>query len=257
MNKKRKCYKLSPLAIMLGIAILFVSGIVALASSSANYRIPVYTSSISSSGIVSSNNHKVNYLVGQPIHGETSGGDRKVQLGFNSASGVSLSTPVPVTPSPTATSSPTPMPSPTVTPQPQTANVFSDTGGVLTSTNVQVVFPPQAVITDTVVNYSNQPARDTGTLVGVNEFFELQARQGDTPITTFNQPLTVTVNLPQGMPVVSETIQLYWLNGTLWSTEGITLVKRADGKLVSLTDHFTLFTLLGDSHKQYLPLISK
>lgn len=252
-----KRYQLSPFAVVLGVGIMLFSSMVVLASTSQNYGIPIYTTSFSGGGIVASDTKKVNYIVGQSAHGELSSANRRVQLGFDSASGITLGTPVPVTPSPTTTPSPTSTPSPTVTPQPQIANVFSDTGGVLTSTNIQVVFPPQAVITDTVVSYSNQPAKDTGTLVGLNEFFELQAKQGDTPITTFKQPITVTVNLPQGMPVISETIQLYWLNGTLWSTEGITLVNRADGKLVSLTDHFTLFTILGDSHKQYLPLISK
>ena len=54
---------------------------------------------------------------------------------------------------------------------------------------------------------------------------------------------------------IADTLGLYWLSGTNWVTEGITTVVQGDHVITSTTDHFTLFAVLGQTHRLYLPLI--
>ncbi len=219
-----------------------------MASTSENFGIPLYTTD-SSGGVMTSQSYQLNYIVGQPIYGDTASANQQIALGFESASGVSLATPLPPTATPAAT------PTPTVTPQPASILISRINGGVLNSPNVTVDFPPESVLFDTLVTYENRPSQSEGVLTGVNEFFDLEATQNGQTIIDFELPVLVTVRLTDLGAVKPESLQLYWRDGNEWSTSGITTVSRTSNELVSETTHFTLFAVLGQTDRFYLPLI--
>jgi hypothetical protein len=137
-----------------------------------------------------------------------------------------------------------------------TATVTS-AGGSLRSNDpeqsVLVEFPPGAVAAPTVISYTYVLPQSGGDMTGMDRFFDLQAA----PTGPFALPVTITVNMPAHRPVISGTEGLYWLDGSTWRSSGITTTSRASDTLVSLTDHFSRFGVLGDSERLYLPLSCK
>jgi hypothetical protein len=139
--------------------------------------------------------------------------------------------------------------------------VITSLGGQFTSndtlSSTSVEFPPNAVDTDITVIYAYQSPQIVYPLGHAYRFFSLTALQNNRVITQFNRPITITVNYSANNPIIKNTAKLYWLNGTTWSTTGITTVNETATQLTSLTDHFTLFAVLGETNLTYLPIIAK
>jgi hypothetical protein len=109
-----------------------------------------------------------------------------------------------------------------------------------------------------VVTYAYQlPWPVTAGLAGNDRFFRLEAAQGVTPMTQFNGPITVAVRYPVINPLERDTISLYRLSGTLWTTGSSTTVTRSDVGLTSTTSNVGLFALLGETNRCYIPAILK
>lgn len=163
------------------------------------------------------------------------------------------------TPTPTNTATPTHTPTntptPTATPQPTAVLIAAETGGTLVAAdgNLTVQIPAGAVLTDTVVQYEHRLIADPAPLVSLNRAFDLR------PQLTFSRPVTIVVRYiaEDKGPAIAETIRLYWFDETnqAWLTSGITTTDRATGILTSTTDHLTMFALLGETRRIYLPVI--
>ncbi len=169
------------------------------------------------------------------------------------------------TPTHTSTATPTYTPTPTATPVPISAPISRDTGGRLVSNDAYesttIIVPPGAVPSPggviTWAHHSPVPARARA---GIGHFFDLQGTHlgtGD-PIT-FTKPVIVGVRYleEERWGVMEDTLALYWLSGAEWITEGIATLWKAEGILTSTTDHLTLFAVLGETHRVYLPLMMK
>ena len=139
-------------------------------------------------------------------------------------------------------------------------------GGVVRSPDgdVEVEFPPQAIEEAALVTYTalSQPSHSpTGAFSFAGKGFRLEVANLDTgePITTFAQPLTVTIDYTEGEldHADENTLELMYWNGSAWSTDGITIVERDKGnnRLVIQIEHLTEFALFGQRHYVYLPLI--
>lgn len=165
------------------------------------------------------------------------------------------------TPMPTATNTATPTqtptntPTPTATPQPTAVLISAATGGTLVTSdgNLTVQIPAGALTTDTLIQYEHRLAADPAPLVSLNRAFDLS------PQLDFSQPVTVVVRYTaeDKGPAIAETIRLYWFDDTnqAWLTSGISTTGQATGIITSTTDHFTMFALLGETRRVYLPMI--
>lgn len=136
---------------------------------------------------------------------------------------------------------------------------ISSGGGNLVSQDGQVIvqFPAGAVSSPTVVTYTYyapQPAED---LTGMDRFFGLEASQNGLPVTQFNRPITIELKYPTHHVLTEDSIDLYWLNNTAWVTDDISVVSKTETSLIGLTDHFTLFAVLGETNSYFFPLIMK
>lgn len=158
---------------------------------------------------------------------------------------------------------PTPTsPTPTDTPAPVSTTISPDSGGTLRSNDeaasLTLQFPAGAVSETTVITYAYQlPGTPAPGLVGADRFFELNADQGGTPVTTFNRPVSVSITMPPDSVIISGTAGLYRLDGSEWVTDGITLTHSSDQEVDAYLNHFSLFAVLGDTHRGYLPLVMR
>lgn len=138
-------------------------------------------------------------------------------------------------------------------------------GGTITSPSGDVVVSiPPGAYTDTVnLDLVDVPvAAPSAQLRSTGHSFSLHAtdRFGN-PITTFNQPLTITTrfSLSDLIGIKSGTLALYtWDNATLdWQPRPTTVaIDGANGTATIQTNHLSYFALLGEKmYRIYLPLV--
>jgi hypothetical protein len=108
------------------------------------------------------------------------------------------------------------------------------------------------------VEAAGVPLPSTGDQVGIY-FFDLSAvaTNTSTPLTQFNQTYQLTIMYDEtALRGVSEpTLALYWWNGNRWVRESSSLVNTTTHRLAATPDHMTLFALLGETKRVYLPVI--
>ncbi|MFC1996758.1 carboxypeptidase regulatory-like domain-containing protein [Chloroflexota bacterium] len=144
-------------------------------------------------------------------------------------------------------------------------NISPEAGGILTSTaniSTTLAFPPGAVsepITVTYIITTSQPISTGLQFVGQN--FSIKAVTADgTPVTTFSEPFTITINYSDadvfGLDEASLTLN-FWNNQTGQWEELLATVDPAANTITAFLDHLTDFAIIGDVLDQiYLPLIS-
>ena len=144
--------------------------------------------------------------------------------------------------------------------KPVVNTIYPATGGTLNSIDgsTKVVFPPGAVSVETTLTYTAEQPMPTGDLEHIGHFFEMSAviSGTTTPVTSFSQPFTVTVEYTDAeVGVISEpTLSLYSWNGSAWVGESSTLDTTAN-LVTSTLDHLTHFAVLGETNRIYLPLV--
>lgn len=136
-------------------------------------------------------------------------------------------------------------------------------GGVLTSEadNISYSFPPgtftETVLIDHIPRFEgNLPP--VGNLEGIGKAFEVRAVYSDTGETA--QPLgiyTITVSYDEqdrGV-VVEDSLGLYYWDGERWIREPSSSVDTVANIVTATPDHFSLWAVLGETRKVYLPLV--
>ncbi|MGC9393250.1 MAG: hypothetical protein ACP5J4_00175 [Anaerolineae bacterium] len=151
---------------------------------------------------------------------------------------------------------------------PLASGTVSTGGGAFTSEfDGTTYYFPTGAFTDTIIlRHAPIPAAvvpSLGDLSGINHFFNTTAVYSSTgqlaqlvPGTVFTISVAYT---PEERGVVADsTLALYYWDGDVWSTEGITKVTTAQENMVfSRLDHLTLFGVLGESRSIYLPLVMR
>ena len=56
---------------------------------------------------------------------------------------------------------------------------------------------------------------------------------------------------------IESTLDLYWWDGERWVPVPGTGLSPEDNQLIASLDHMTLFALLGETHRAYLPLVRR
>ncbi len=125
--------------------------------------------------------------------------------------------------------------------------------------SVELDFPSNWVDEATVVTYTTATTPlPTGDLFGVR-FFDLSAAtlSTGTPVTTFNKSYALTINYTDKEKggAIEDTLGLYWWNGGQWVLEPTSNVDVANNRLTAQLDHMTLFAVLGETKRVYLPLV--
>jgi len=146
-------------------------------------------------------------------------------------------------------------------------NTITSAGGMVSSPDRDTVVEfPEGAVTDTVVvtytSFFLPPNPPTGTFAFAGTGFVLEVTDLSTgeEITTFVEPLTVTINYTESevdLMDENELEFLYW-NGSAWVNDGITIVERdtVNNRLVARIEHLTEFALFGQ-YRSYLPLIMR
>jgi hypothetical protein len=139
------------------------------------------------------------------------------------------------------------------------STVISVDGGELSYHYVghttSLAVPPGALSAPSVFTISYHiPPTTTGQLRGMDHFFDLDGTQ-----TVFATPLTLTVSYSESMrgPIVPGTENLYRWQDSQWVADSITLASRCSDGLSAQITHFSLFGVLGESKRVYLPIVLK
>jgi hypothetical protein len=141
-------------------------------------------------------------------------------------------------------------------------------GGTVTSNDplelVTVYVPPNW--DEVIVELRYKPSLPTssasvraGDLQSAGVWFDVSATDslGD-PLTNLMSPMTITVRYLNDGSVPTDTLKLYWWNGTEYVTDGVTQIERTDYAVTSTVDHLGLFNLMGkgpDLYRVYLPTV--
>jgi hypothetical protein len=142
---------------------------------------------------------------------------------------------------------------------------ISTTGASLTSTpdNIVYTFPPNTftapvVFTHTIRFQSDCPS--TGQLQPVDRFYEASAAVSGSGLPTQpTGPYTVTIqytDLAEG-PVQESTLALYVWDGSAWVKEPSSVVVPDANTVVARPTHLSLWAVLGDAHRVFLPSIRR
>lgn len=117
-------------------------------------------------------------------------------------------------------------------------------------------FTDTVLITHTVHYPGNVPPY--GDLTGIDHVFDATAVYSSTgQLARPTTPYTVSIQYTDAEkgPAVEDTLELYWWDGETWSQEGISsTVDTADNVVTAQVDHFSLFAVLGETNRVYLPL---
>lgn len=149
---------------------------------------------------------------------------------------------------------------------PSVSAVIPTTGGTLTSPfdDVNYTFSPDTFNHAVIVTHTLRLPPDIPPLDGklsIGRFFDVTAIYSDTaqpaqPFTAY----TITVGYADAglSPASAATLGLYWWDpvGAQWSQTGInSVVDTSAQQVVAQVEHFSLFAVLGELHRVYLPLV--
>jgi hypothetical protein len=143
---------------------------------------------------------------------------------------------------------------------PAVTAIITPGGGTLSSAsgNVNLDFPAGSVTTDTLVTHTPAPSSPSGGLVGVS-FFQLTAERcsDGVPMTSFDPPYTLSAGYTDAQkgPAIESTLGLYWWDGGQWQLEPTSSVHEAQNRVTASVNHMTLFSVLGETNRVYLPLV--
>jgi ligand-binding sensor domain-containing protein len=144
--------------------------------------------------------------------------------------------------------------------QPVKKTIRPAIGGSLLSIDgsTQVVFPPGAVSLETTLIYTRTFPAPTGNLEGIDHFFDMRAVISGTmtPVTSFSQPFTVTVDYTEAElgSALENSLSLYSWNGLAWVQES-SVRDTVLNQVTSTLDHLTHFAVLGETNRIYMPLL--
>jgi len=143
------------------------------------------------------------------------------------------------------------------------SDVIGTAGGSLTSYYGDATVHVPAAVVSEPVTMTISPAYGmppSGDLAGIGHTFDLDAIYESNGLPAQPAPghtYTVMVDYEQadlGMTRES-TLALYWWDGDSWSQQGIvSSVDTAANRVTAQVDHFSLFTVLGETHRVFLPL---
>jgi len=147
--------------------------------------------------------------------------------------------------------------------------ISGETGGTIISNDGKTeIIVPAGVVEGTVTFLfapQPDPGHTTGSLTSVGNSFKLTARLGETPVTSFDQPLTLTFHYTDEQigPIPEETLKLYyWDTDLLEWVDAVTTcpggdyTRNPEENWLSLPlCHLSEFALMGQLITIYFPVM--
>jgi len=147
--------------------------------------------------------------------------------------------------------------------------IEGETGGtILSNDGTTEILIPSGLFTGTVTFFFfplHYPEQPIGNRIFLGKYFELSAMIGDIPVTSFNQPLTLTLHYDQDLPDLIQESALtlyYWDNDMLEWVDAVTTcpggeyTRNLDENWFSLPlCHLSEFALMVEPFMTYLPTI--
>ncbi len=125
-----------------------------------------------------------------------------------------------------------------------------------------IIFPENVVSSPISVTFTPKLLTVGDDFRDIDQFFELEAAdENGEPVTTFQNPITIVSQLPQDLGGLSaDRYHLYWLDGNIWRTDGLSTVSLEGNTLTSTTTHFTTFAVLAEVQSEpqnalYMPMV--
>jgi hypothetical protein len=149
---------------------------------------------------------------------------------------------------------------------PASANIATSGGSLAVSADgTNYLFPAgtftsTATVTHTARFADNAPS--AGNLVSIGHDFDLAAiylSNGQPAQPAPGQVYTITVpysDTDKG-PAIENTLALYWWNGGQWVKETSSVVDAFANTVTATPNHFSLWAVLGETRRIYLPLVLK
>lgn len=146
---------------------------------------------------------------------------------------------------------------------PATSEILESSGGEVTGADGATLVFPNGCLTDTaVITYTPRSVFVTGELVNTDYAFDLTAVYSDTGLAAQvvpGQSYTTTIPYSDLGPVIeNESLGLYWWDAedAHWSQDGVTsTVNITDNLVTAQVSHFSVFALLGETRRVFLPLV--
>jgi hypothetical protein len=142
---------------------------------------------------------------------------------------------------------------------PTATMVLTGSGGLVT-----VAFPTGAFTGTVDVTYAPQVPFDPGpSLAGVGLFYELGATSQSTgqpvqPQGTFTMTVSYSdEEVEAGQLVDEDGLGFYWWDGDQWVRESSSEVDTTANQIVAMPDHLSLWAVLSEKHRLFLPVVSK
>jgi hypothetical protein len=142
------------------------------------------------------------------------------------------------------------------------ATISPTSGGGLVSRqgHVSLSFPAEAVTSTVVITYTPQLPSATGDLVGIGRFFDLTAVYSGTGQPAALVPgasYTATITYAGNGTAIEDTLALYYWDGTRWSKEPSSIVDTTNNTVTATPNHFSLWAILGETNRVFLPIALK
>ena len=142
--------------------------------------------------------------------------------------------------------------------------VITAAGGTLVATDGTRYTFSRSTFSDTVriTHQAKNPASipSTGDLIGIEHSFEVTAVYSNTDQSAQpTKPYTLTVQYTdqEKGPAIEDTLALYYWDGSQWMKEPSSVVDLASNTVTATPNHFSVWAVLGETHRMYLPLVRK
>ncbi len=146
------------------------------------------------------------------------------------------------------------------------AMTIPTSGGLLAASGIVLDFPPNtftdtAVVTCTARASENAPSPGSD-LTGIDRFFDIEAVYEATglpaqPASGKSYTITISYNDEEKGPAIESTLALYYWTGSQWTKEAGSVVDAADNTVTAPLSHLSLFAVLGETRRVYLPVTLK
>jgi len=149
---------------------------------------------------------------------------------------------------------------------PSASATIPESGGTLSSTPDQTMytFPAGTFSTPVIVTHTLRLAGvpSTGNLTGIHHAFDLNAVYSDTgqpaqPASGKTYTVTIAYSDAEKGATIEDTLALYYWDGSQWVKEPSSVVDVAANTVTAHPNHFSLFAVLGETRRAYLPVVLK
>lgn len=129
--------------------------------------------------------------------------------------------------------------------------------------SINIQFAAGVVTQTSVLTYTrNSATLPVSSFIGVNRSFYVTATQQNTgfPVVFADgsfYTLTVTYEDMERGAAIEDSLALYWWDGSQWVKESNSIVDTTSNTVTATPNHFSLWALLGETRRLFLPLISR